>query len=60
MPEPPLQEERPDDFVVATGKEHSVHDFVTTAFEEAGLPIYWEGEGLDEVARCKATGKVLG
>ena len=44
-----LQYERAEDFVIATGKQHSVRDFVERAFQHAGMPLRWEGEGLDEV-----------
>jgi GDPmannose 4,6-dehydratase len=46
-----LQQNRPDDFVLATGETHTVREFVEAAFEAAGMPISWEGEGLHEVAR---------
>ena len=44
-----LQQERPDDYVIATGEQHSVKDFVTQAFAEVGIEVVFRGEGLDEV-----------
>ena len=43
-----LQQDRPDDYVIATGRQHSVRDFVALAAEAAGLKIEWRGRGLDE------------
>jgi GDPmannose 4,6-dehydratase len=43
-----LQQESPEDFVIATGVQHSVRDFVTCAAAELGIPIKWVGEGVDE------------
>jgi GDPmannose 4,6-dehydratase len=43
-----LQQEQPDDFVIATGKQHSVRDFVNAAAGELGMEIRWEGEGVNE------------
>jgi GDPmannose 4,6-dehydratase len=45
-----LQQERPDDFVIATGQQYSVRDFVTTAAGELGLELSWRGSGLDQIA----------
>ena len=54
-----LQQDEPDDYVVATGEQHSVREFVELACSELGLAIEWRGEGLDEVGiRCD-TGKPL-
>ncbi len=44
-----LQQERPDDFVIATGVQYSVRDFVNAAAAELGVQLRWEGEGIDEV-----------
>ena len=44
-----LQQEKPDDFVIATGEQHSVRDFVNIAAGEIGMKLKWEGEGVDEV-----------
>ena len=54
-----LQQEQPDDFVIATGQCHSVREFCTLAFEEAGIDLRWEGEGVDEKGIDVRTGKVL-
>lgn len=44
-----LQQDKPDDFVIATGVQHSVREFVTQAARAAGLTLTWQGEGLDEI-----------
>ena len=54
-----LQQDEPEDFVIATGESHSVREFVEKAFWEAGIEIVWEGGGLDEVGRETETGRVL-
>ena len=54
-----LQQDEPDDFVIATGEYHSVRDFCTLAFHYAGIELQWQGEGIDEKGIDKATGKVL-
>ena len=54
-----LQNKRPDDFVIATGKQHSVREFATLAFHYAGIDLRWEGEGADEKGIDTATGRVL-
>lgn len=54
-----LQHEKPGDFVVATGETHSVREFVEQAFSEIGVDIVWEGEGINEVGRIKATSKTV-
>jgi GDPmannose 4,6-dehydratase len=54
-----LQQDTPDDYVIATGKQRSVRDFVNAAFSEAGIDIQWEGIGVDEKGRDANTGKVL-
>jgi GDP-D-mannose dehydratase len=46
-----LQQDKPEDFVVATGETHSVREFCELAFGHAGLPLSWRGEGVDEVRR---------
>ncbi|VBB42021.1 GDP-D-mannose dehydratase, NAD(P)-binding [uncultured Desulfatiglans sp.] len=53
-----LQQEKPDDYVIATGENHSVREFVECAFREVGMDLVWEGSGIDEVGIEKATGKV--
>jgi len=45
-----LQQDRPEDYVIATGKTTSVRDFITMAFREAGIEIEFRGEGLEETA----------
>jgi len=52
-----LQQEIPDDYVLATGETHSVREFVELAFAEVGLTIEWRGHGLQEVGIDSATGK---
>ena len=46
-----LQQDKPEDFVIATGKQHSVRDFVEQAVQHLGISIAWEGSGEDEIAR---------
>ncbi|EKX51239.1 hypothetical protein GUITHDRAFT_85143 [Guillardia theta CCMP2712] len=53
-----LQQDEPEDFVVATGETHSVQEFCDIAFAHAGMELRWEGSGLDEVGIEKATGTV--
>ncbi len=43
-----LQQPEPDDYVIATGEQHSVREFADLAFRHAGLPLHWEGDGLNE------------
>jgi GDPmannose 4,6-dehydratase len=54
-----LQQDKPDDFVIATGETHSVREFVEKAFGVIGVRIRWEGEGLNEVGIHAENGKVL-
>ncbi len=54
-----LQHDTPEDFVIATGEMHSVREFCTLAFREAGIDLAWTGEGIHEVGIDRATGKVL-
>ena len=54
-----LQHDTPEDFVIATGVQHSVREFATLAFHHAGIELEWTGEGIDEKGIDKATGKVL-
>ena len=54
-----LQQESPDDYVVATGEQHSVREFVEIAFEAAGMPMYWCGSGLEEVGKLLETHEVV-
>lgn len=54
-----LQQQAPDDFVIATGVPHSVRDFVERAFACVDMPIVWEGAGVDEIGRNTKTGRIL-
>ena len=54
-----LQQRKPDDFVLATGKTHSVREFVEIAFNEVGIKIKWEGKGINEVGKDQKTQKIL-
>ena len=54
-----LQQDKPDDFVIATGEQHSVREFCTLAFREVGIELEFQGEGMEEKGIDKATGKVL-
>ena len=54
-----LQQDKPDDFVIASGVQHSVRDFAKLAFHYVGIELEFEGEGMDEKGIDKATGKVL-
>jgi GDPmannose 4,6-dehydratase len=54
-----LQQETPDDYVVATGETHSVREFVELAAKELGMEIEWKGKGVDEVGVDKLTGKEI-
>ncbi|MBF0311059.1 MAG: GDP-mannose 4,6-dehydratase [Magnetococcales bacterium] len=54
-----LQQERPDDYVLATGESHSVREFVELAFAEVGREIRWQGSGSGEVGYDAASGEVL-
>ncbi len=54
-----LQLDKPEDFVLATGKTHTVRDFVEKAFLEVGITICFEGKGIEEKGRDLATGKIL-
>ena len=54
-----LQNDKPEDFVIATGVQHSVREFCYYAFKHAGIELEFQGEGLDEKGIDKATGNVL-
>ena len=54
-----LQNDNPEDFVIATGEQHSVREFCEHAFREAGIELEFKGEGMDEVGIDKATGKTV-
>jgi GDPmannose 4,6-dehydratase len=54
-----LQQEQPEDYVIATGEYHTVREFCTLAFKEMGIDLRWEGEGVDEKGIDVKTGQVL-
>ena len=54
-----LQNNKPDDFVIATGIQHSVREFATLAFHYAGVELKWQGEGINEKGVDKSTGRIL-
>merc|ERR1712014_252116 len=54
-----LQQEKPEDYVVATNKQYSVRQLCSLCFEMVGRPISWRGKGLEEEGIDKATGQVL-
>lgn len=53
-----LQQDEPEDYVIATGESHSVREFVEAAFKYVGTQIIWEGHGVAEVGKDAATGTV--
>ncbi|MFA5848442.1 MAG: GDP-mannose 4,6-dehydratase [Bacteroidales bacterium] len=54
-----LQQDKPDDYVIATGHTYTVRDFVNMAFKVVDIEIQWEGSGVDEVGRNKKTGEII-
>ncbi len=54
-----LQQEKPDDFVLATGEQHTVREFVEEAFKCIDKEIIWEGEGVNEIGKEKDNNKIL-
>jgi len=54
-----LQQDEPEDFIIATGESHSVRDFVEKAFKEIGVDLLWEGKGIEEIGKDSETGKVV-
>lgn len=54
-----LQQEKPEDFVIATGRQYSVRDFIERAAEVIGITISWEGEGISEVGMIQGTSKII-
>jgi len=54
-----LQLDEPEDFVVATGKSHSVRDFVLLSFMAVGIEVVFENQGLNEIGKIKSTGRVV-
>jgi GDPmannose 4,6-dehydratase len=54
-----MQQEEPDDYVLATGEAHSVREFVEEAFAHIGRTILWKGEGVEEKGIDRGSGSVL-
>ena len=54
-----LQQDTPDDYVIATNETRTVREFVETAFKHVDITIEWQGIGVDEIGKDKATGKTL-
>ncbi len=54
-----LQQDKPDDFILATGIQASVRNFTELAFSEVGIDIKWEGDGPNEIGLCSKTGKTI-
>lgn len=54
-----LQQDEPDDYVLATGETHTIREFCELAFKEIGIEIEWQGQGVDEIGVDKATGKTV-
>jgi GDPmannose 4,6-dehydratase len=54
-----LQHDTPEDFVIATGETHTVREFTTLAFKEAGIELEWQGEGVNEKGIDSSTGNIL-
>lgn len=54
-----LQQPEPEDYVIATGEQHSVREFATLAFRHVGIELRWEGSGIDEKGYDAATGRCL-
>lgn len=54
-----LQQDTPEDYVIATGEQHSVREFVETAFKEVGIPVHWQGKDSDEKGINSDTGEVI-
>lgn len=54
-----LQQDKPEDFVLATGETHTVREFVDLSFQKAGITLEWSGAGIDEKGTDKESGKIL-
>ncbi len=54
-----LQQSEPDDYVIATGEQHSVREFITCAAKEVGIELIWKGEGINEQGVDRETGRVV-
>jgi GDPmannose 4,6-dehydratase len=54
-----LQQPKPDDYVVATGENHTVREFIEAAFDRIGIGIVWSGSGVNEIGKDKSSGNTL-
>lgn len=54
-----LQQDQPDDFIIATGEQYSVREFCKKAFHYAGIELYWDGKGIEERGVDEKTGRVM-
>jgi len=54
-----MQQDKPEDYVIATGETHTVREFVEVAFKEIGITIVWKGFGIEEKGIDQETGRVL-
>jgi GDPmannose 4,6-dehydratase len=54
-----LQQEKPEDFVIATGETHTIREFIEYTCKELDIPLIWQGEGVNEVGINKDTGKII-
>lgn len=54
-----LQQDKPDDYVIATNETRTVREFVEQAFKTVNIEVVWEGSGVDEIGKDKATGKII-
>lgn len=54
-----LQQDKPDDYVLATGETHTIREFCELAFKEVGVNLKWQGEGVEETGTDEATAKVV-
>lgn len=54
-----LQQDEPDDYVLATGETHAVREFIELAFAEVGITVTWQGQGVDEIGVNSSTGAVI-
>lgn len=54
-----LQQDQPDDYILSSGRSHTVRDFAQEAFSVAGLDLVWDGSGAGEIARDRHSGKIL-
>ncbi len=54
-----LQQDKPDDYVLATGEDHSIREFIERAFGEVGRTVEWSGQGVDEIGRDSKTGQTV-